>query len=148
MSTGLMRYRGFLDAMASLGLDVPDRAVVFASSFTEEAGAKAARELLSAWPACTAIVAANDLVALGVYRAAAELERAVPDDLSVVGFNDILFADKLAPPLTTIRIPVYELGTLAAQLLLERLESTRASARTMLLETQLVVRGSTAPPAG
>ena len=146
MSTGLLRYRGFVEAMAAANLDVLDGAVVFAPSFTEDAGAAAAQQLLRALPSCTAIVAANDLVALGVYEAAAELGRKCPDDLSVVGFNDMLFADKFAPPLTTVHVPVYELGTQAAELLLERLQSEHAPARTLLLATRLVVRGSTAPP--
>jgi LacI family transcriptional regulator, galactose operon repressor len=146
MSTGLLRYRGFLETMAACGLEVPDQAVVYAAAFTEEAGADAARELLTSWPDCTAIVAANDLIALGVYSVAAELGLACPADLSVVGFNDMPFADKFAPPLTTIHIPVYELGTRAAELLLERLESEAPVPRTILVETRLVTRGSTASP--
>jgi LacI family transcriptional regulator len=65
----------------------------------------------------------------------------------VVGFNDMPFADKFAPPLTTVHVPMYELGSRSAELLLERLRSDSASPRTLLLETRLVVRGSTARPA-
>ncbi len=148
MSTGLWRYRGFVEAMTARGLEVSERTVAFAVGFTEQAGASAARELLDAWPECTAIVAGNDLIAVGVYRAAAELGRRCPEDLSVVGFNDMPFADKFAPPLTTVHVPVYELGTRAAQLLLERLQSDAPPPRTMLLETRLVVRRSTGPPPG
>jgi LacI family transcriptional regulator len=146
MSTGLLRHRGFLEAMAECGLEVPAEAVVFATAFTEDAGAIAARRLLKSWPACTAIVAANDLIALGVYRTADELGLRLPEDLSVVGFNNMPFADKFAPPLTTVNVPVYDLGVRAAELLLERLQSETAQPRTLLLETRLVERGSTAPP--
>ncbi len=146
MSTGLRRYRGFLEAMSECDLDVPEKAVIFANGFTEDAGAVAAGRLLNAWPSCTAIVAANDLIALGVYRAAAELGLRLPDDLSVVGFNNMPFADKFGPPLTTVNVPVYDLGVRAAELLLERLQSETAQPRTLLLETRLVERGSTAPP--
>lgn len=145
MSTGSLRYRGFLEAMSARGLEA--ESVAFATAFTEEAGAQAARRLLATWPGCTAILAGNDLIALGVYRAAAEIGRRCPAELSVVGFNDMPFADKFAPPLTTVHVPTYELGSRAAELLLERLRSETASPRTLLLETRLVVRGSTAGPA-
>jgi LacI family transcriptional regulator len=146
MSTGLLRYRGFLEAIAAHGLG-SDPPVVFAASFTEDAGATAAYELLSASPECTAIVAANDLVALGVYAAANELGRHCPADLSVVGFNDMPFADKFSPPLTTIHIPMYDLGRRAAELLLDRLQDRSPAPGTVQLATTLVVRQSTAPPA-
>jgi LacI family transcriptional regulator len=63
-----------------------------------------------------------------------------------VGFNNMPFADKFGPPLTTVNVPVYDLGFRAAELLLERLQSDDAQPRTLLLETRLVERGSTAPP--
>lgn len=143
-STGLLRCQGFREAAAAHGLD--GGMITYASAFAEEAGVQAARKLLSSWPDCTAVVAGNDLIALGVYRAAAEAGRTCPDDLSVVGFNDMPFADKFAPPLTSVHVPMYELGSRAAELLLERLRSASAVPRTLLLETRLVVRGSTAPP--
>ncbi len=148
MSTGLRRYRGFLEAMSECGLEVLEDAVVFATGFTEEAGAVAALQLLSSGANCTAVVAANDLIALGVYSAAAKLGLRLPQDLSVVGFNNMPFVDKLAPPLTTVNVPVYDLGVRAAELLLERLQDETAQPRTLLLETRLIERGSTAPPPG
>jgi LacI family transcriptional regulator len=146
VSTGVLRHRAFVDALAARGLEVDDDAIAVAAAFNEQAGAVAARRLLTARPDCTAVIAANDLIALGVYRAATDLARQCPTKLSVVGFNDMPFADKFAPPLTTVHVPVYELGRRSAQLLLERIENEAASPRTILLETQLVVRGSTAPP--
>lgn len=146
VSTGVQRYRGFLEAMASRGADVAPQSVVFAASYTEPSGAAAARKLLDAWPQCTAIIAANDLVALGTYDVVAERGLRCPHDLSVVGFNDMPFADKFAPPLTTVHVPVYDLGVAAAELLLERLASEPPPPRTLLLDTHLVVRSSTGPP--
>ena len=146
VSTGLVRYRGFLEAMDARGLEVTDRSVVFCANYTEGAGAAAARELLEAWPGCTAVLAANDLAALGVYDVAQELGYRCPDRLSVVGFNDMPFADKFNPPLTTVSVPVYDLGVRSAELLLERLGSESPHPHTVVLDTQLVVRGSTAPP--
>ncbi len=146
VSTGYLRYRGFVEAMESHDLPLTAGGVVFAPSYSEEAGAAAARELLEARPNCTALLAANDMVALGIYSVAHDLGYRCPRDLSVVGFNDMAFADKFSPPLTTVHIPVYDLGVSAAELLMERLESQESTPRTMHLETHLVVRGSTARP--
>lgn len=144
-STGLLRYRGFLEAMAAHGLD-GSAFVAFADAFTEEAGEAAAAALLRAAPDCTAVVAGNDLIALGVYDAARGLGRSCPGDLSVVGFNDMPFADKFSPPLTTVHVPTYELGRRAAEVLLDLLEDRAPAPGTVLLATHLVVRGSTAAP--
>jgi LacI family transcriptional regulator, galactose operon repressor len=69
-----------------------------------------------------------------------------PADMSVVGFNDMPFIDRLRPPLTTIRFPHYQLGTEAAQLLLERIAGQGGPVKVLYLTPELVVRGSTAPP--
>jgi LacI family transcriptional regulator len=96
----------------------------------------------------TGIVAANDLLALGAYTAIAEAGLACPGDVSVVGFNDMPFADRFAPPLTTIHIPHAAIGARAAELLLERIEDPAATPQTLMFEPTLTVRGSTAAPAG
>ncbi len=77
------------------------------------------RTLLDSGPEFTAVLAGNDLLALGVYDALSERGLRCPDDISVVGFNDMPFMDKVSPPLTTVRIPHYEIGAEAARLLLE-----------------------------
>ncbi|MGH3259445.1 MAG: substrate-binding domain-containing protein, partial [Streptosporangiaceae bacterium] len=71
-----------------------------------------------------------------------------PDDVSVIGFNDMPFIDRLRPPLTTVRFPHYQLGTEAAQLLLERIGEADGPVKIMYLAPELVVRGSTAAPSG
>jgi LacI family transcriptional regulator len=91
----------------------------------------------------TAVAAANDLIALGCLDVFAEHGVRCPDDVSVVGFNDMPFAARFQPPLTTIRIPHYEIGKAAAQLMLERLQDGD-STREVRLEPHLVVRDSTA----
>ena len=96
--------------------------VVVSDAFTESDGAAACRELLDADGQMTAIAAANDLIALGCYDVLAERGIGCPDGLSIVGFNDMPFAGRFQPPLTTIRIPHYELGAAAAELMLERLQ--------------------------
>jgi LacI family transcriptional regulator len=87
-------------------------------------------------------VAGNDLMALGCYDVLAERGLRCPDDLSVVGFNDMPFSERFNPPLTTIRIPHYEIGAAAADLLLERLQNPDAPARHIMLAPELVVRAS------
>jgi LacI family transcriptional regulator len=109
-------------------------------------GGRLAEQLLRATPRPTAILTANDLLALGVYEAAAATGLAIPADLSVTGFNDMPFVDWLTPPLTTIRIQHYEMGAQATRLLLQRLERPELPCMSIQLGVQLVVRGSSAPP--
>jgi LacI family transcriptional regulator len=148
LSTGLQRLAGFRAAMDAHGLPVRDALVRVARAFTEPEGARACDELLDAGEPFTAIVAANDLVALGCYDVFARRGIACPRDVSVVGFNDMPFADRFSPPLTTIHIPHYDVGAAAADLLLERLRDGGGPARQVVLPTTLVRRGSTARPPG
>ena len=104
------------------------------------------RELLDDVTDVTAIVAANDLLALGCYDVLAERGLRCPDDVSVVGFNDMPFADRFDPPLTTVRIPHREIGSAAAEILLERLGGDGDAAPQVRLAPAFVARGSTAPP--
>lgn len=146
LSTGYYRHEGFLDAMRGHGLE-PDRGlVVFSETFTEDEGARLCRELLDGGGRPTAILAANDLLALGCYDVLRERGLTCPGDVSVIGFNDMRFADRFDPPLTTVRLPHYEIGAASAGLLLERLQSPDAPVREILLPATLVVRGSASPP--
>ena len=147
LSTGLDRHEGFHEAMSELGLEVDPELVVVTRAFTEAEGAKACAELLDRGAGPTAIAAANDLIALGCYDVFAERGISCPDEISVVGFNDMPFADRFQPPLTTIRIPHYEIGMAAAELMLEILLNGEAPPRDIRLEPSLVVRSSAAAPA-
>src|SRR6266702_8144765 len=147
VSTGLSRHRGFLAAMESCGLPAGPGQVVFARSFSLDEGARCCRELLTAPARCTAVAAGNDMLALGCY---AELDAAgltCPDDISIVGFNDMPFIDLLKPPLTTVRFPHYQVGTEAAQLLLERIGGLAGPVKILYLAPEFITRGSTAPAA-
>jgi len=146
LSTGHRRHLGFLQAMQDAGLEVPEALVSFGQFFTEEEGARAFRALLDAEPGVTAIVAANDLMAMGCYDVIEERGLRCPEDVSIVGFNDMPFVDKLRPPLTSVRVPQREIGKVAADLLLEQLSEGSSPANEILLEPTLVVRGSTGPP--
>jgi LacI family transcriptional regulator len=142
-STGLTRYQGFMEAMRARGLE-PDL-IKFSDAFVESEGVRTFKELLHGAGDFTAVFAGNDLLALGCYDVLATENLNCPADLSIVGFNDIPFLDKLRPPLTTIRIPHYEIGLRAAELVLERLRNPSARPITVQLPPELVVRGSTAP---
>ena len=145
-STGAARHAAFFETLKAVGLEAHAEAVRFTDGFTEEQGARALLELLDSGAEFTALVAGNDLVALGCYDALAERGLRCPDDMSIVGFNDMPFADKFNPPLTTVRIPHYEMGLRAAELLLERLAGDGRPPRDdVVLPVQLVQRASTAP---
>jgi LacI family transcriptional regulator len=144
--TGWSRHQGFIDAMRARSLPADPDLIVFSGAFTEQEGARCCAELLDRTRDFTAIVAGNDLLALGCYDAFDERGLSCPGDVSVVGYNDMPFADRFSPPLTTIRVPHYELGASAAALMLEQLDDAEVKPRQILLSPELVVRGSTAPP--
>ncbi|MFC1440659.1 LacI family DNA-binding transcriptional regulator [Streptacidiphilus sp. N1-10] len=141
VSTGAVRLRAFLQQAGPAG-----GAVVECAGYTEQAGRAATRRLLDQYPGTTAVLAGNDLIALGALAELAARGRRCPRDLSVVGFNDMPFADRFQPPLTTVRVPHHEMGVQAAQLLVDLLTGPQTIARTVVLPTQLVVRDSTAAP--
>ena len=95
--------------------------VVHGEAFTIEAGERACAELLREHPETTAIVAGNDMIALGCYAALAAAGLRCPEDVSVTGHNDMPFMDRVQPPLTTVAIPQHEIGVVAARTLLARL---------------------------
>jgi LacI family transcriptional regulator len=146
VSTGLARYRGFQSGMTAAGLDVPPGRVAFARAFSIDEGYRCAQQILAAGDGWTAIAAGNDMLAVGAYRALDEAGLSCPGDVSVVGFNDMPFIDMLRPPLTTIAFPHYQVGTEAAQLLLERLNGATGPVKVLYLAPELIVRGSTARP--
>jgi LacI family transcriptional regulator len=144
VATAADRLRGVRAALRAAGL--APVAVERAPAYTRGAGAAAARALLRAGPgAFTAIVAANDLLALGAYDALREAGLRIPADISVTGFNDMPMADLVDPPLTTVRIQHAAMGEAAAAALLARLRG-EAPAGLTRLPAALVVRGSAAAP--
>jgi LacI family transcriptional regulator len=146
ISTGLARQRGFLETMKEMGLK-PDPALIVATeAYSEREGQRALLVLLDHHRKFTAVVAANDLLALGCYDALNTRGLRCPQDMSITGFNDMPFVDKLSPPLTTVRIQHYEMGVRAAKVLLERIKEPNAGRIDIRLEPSLVVRGSTARP--
>jgi len=146
VSTGLTRYRGFRTAMASAAREVQPDLVAFATAFSVDEGYRCARQILAAGAACTAIAAGNDMLAVGCYAALEEAGLMCPDDMSVVGFNNMPFIDMLRPALTTVAFAHYQVGIEAAQLLIERLDGDVNVSKILFLAPELIIRGSTAPP--
>ena len=144
--TGQERLLAARAALRRHHLSIDDALVAVADSFSEVSGYRAARRLLLDGEPLTAIFCANDLIALGAIRFAREIGLAVPADLSVVGFNNIPQSELFDPPLTTVHVPQEEMGVLAAALLIDQLEGRHIERRHVVLETEIVVRGSSAPP--
>jgi LacI family transcriptional regulator len=144
-TTGAERAAGYRDAMKAHGLPTDASLLAEADAYAETSGHAAASRLLRASP--TAIFAANDLLVLGALRAAREAGLRVPRDVSLVGVNDIPLVGLIDPPLTTVRVPQREMGEIAARMLIAVLEGEPIARRHVVLDTVLVVRGSTAEPA-
>ena len=139
------RRESYRAALARAGIPF-DPELEVASDFERAAGASAAAVLLSLPEPPTAIFAFNDAIAVGTMRAAHELGVRVPEELSVIGFDDIAYATMVGPMLTTVRQPLGELGRTAVNLLLRLLERPSSEPRQIELSTRLVVRDTTAPP--
>ncbi|MBE7209417.1 MAG: LacI family DNA-binding transcriptional regulator [Gluconacetobacter diazotrophicus] len=136
------RLQAYRQALATLGLDRED-ALVACGDYSARSGFEAMGELLDRPRPPTAVFAANDTLALGALSAATTRGLRVPDDVAVVGFDDLPFAAFLSPPLTTVRAPAVGEGELAARHLFRILLGTEADAEIPLtLDTPLVVRAS------
>lgn len=148
LSTGRSRYQAFEECRTAMGLAIDDALVVFADSFTDSEGERCAEELLARDQGFTALVCANDLIAIGAIAALRRRQLSCPEDVSVTGYNDMPLADRLFPPLTTIRVEQYKAGYAAADLLIEMLADRRdpvgpRQARHIVLPVEMVIRGST-----
>ncbi|MGE5539232.1 MAG: LacI family DNA-binding transcriptional regulator [Gemmatimonas sp.] len=143
VSTGYLRRLGFEGAARARGLAPEDTAVEVANAYSRAEGARIGGLLLDSRRDLTAIVAANDLLALGVYDALRERNLSCPDDISVVGHNDMPLVDMVSPPLTTVRIGHREMGEQAARMLLDEISGGHAPHRTVTIAPQLVQRAST-----
>lgn len=141
------RRLGFEEALSRRGQKLPE-ALVTDGAYTYESGMAAAELLLARSPRPTAIFAANDEMAAGVYTVARQKGLSIPRDLSIVGFDDTPVSARLFPALTTVRWPIPEMGRSAARKLLDMRPGERPSAPDEVLTPYLVVRDSTAPPAG
>jgi LacI family transcriptional regulator len=143
------RWEAMRGAAKNLGLEINERLVgqLEGESSSPELGYKVTRKLIEAGEAFTALLAFNDISAIGAIRALREAHRQVPEDVSVVGFDDIQSAAFQNPALTTVRQPLREMGVLAAETLLRRINAPSSSPypKTITVVPELIVRESTAP---
>ncbi len=136
------RLAGYREALSRAGVAYDPRLVV-SGDFTEEAGYEAIEALLRRATPFTAVFAANDLAAIGATAALRDGGRRVPEDVSVVGFDDIRLAAYTSPALTTIRQPTYEMGRRATELLIDAVHGrTLGPGRQVVFEGELIVRAS------
>lgn len=138
------RRAGWRAAMRSAGI-APDTDLVRVGDFLEDGGYRATKSLLAGPAEFTAIFAANDLTAIGALAALRESGIDVPGRISVVGFDGIHLAKYTAPTLTTVAQPIFALGGRATELLLDRLTGDRRGPEKVVLDTELIVRGSSGP---
>jgi DNA-binding LacI/PurR family transcriptional regulator len=135
------RLEGYKEALATNGIPF-DFGLLIEGELTERSGYAAAMHFLSDNPRPSAIVASNDLMALGAISAARELGLTVGRDLAVTGFDDVPLAAHAHPPLTTVRQPIYEIGRRICRMLIRILEGKPLEERQVLLEPELVIRAS------
>ncbi len=144
LSTGAGRLAAFRAELARHAVAEAPGTIVQAARFSEQEGERCAELLLAAGRPPTAIVAGNDLLALGGLQALRRHGLRCPDDVSITGYNDMAFVERRAPPLTTGRIATYAAGRRAARLILQQIEGA-APAPVERLAVELIVRGSTGP---
>lgn len=143
-----IRFEAIMDAAAKRGLQIDDKSIVQLEGInpSPEVGYIALNKLLAKTRDFTAIFAFNDMSAIGAIRALQVAGYRVPEDISVVGFDNIHFAEFHSPPLTTIRQPLFKMGELAAQTLLKRLSKSEKNdiPSSLSVEPELIIRNSTA----
>ena len=145
VSSARERLAGYRDALRDA--DIPyDHKLVVTGDFLEERGYQATEQLLALEQRPTAIFTSADTAAIGAIKASRAAGLRVPDDISIVGFDDIPEASLVMPPLTTVRQPLMEMGTTAVRLLQRLMDEPEMTPRRTELDVELVVRGSTAPP--
>jgi LacI family transcriptional regulator len=142
---GTLRLQGLQAGLAASGVRETVRLVDPVEN-TFEGGFHATRQLLAENPDLTAIFGHNDRMALGAIHALWELGRRVPESVSVVGYQDLPMAAHTLPPLTTVRIPVEQIACQATELLLQALTGAAIAEREVVIQPELVLRQSTAPP--
>jgi DNA-binding LacI/PurR family transcriptional regulator len=145
VSVGRERRQGYEQALKKHGLPV-DQNLIRMGDFKESGGYRAALELLSCDPKPTAIFAVNNLMTMGTLKAIHDSNLRIPEDISVIGFDDMPWLTLLTPPLTAVCQPTYQIGAEAAKRLFRRLQGARDIApETLVLQPELIIRSSTAP---
>lgn len=145
LNSAAERYEGYMAALSDHG--IPLRSEFIAESdFREHGGHVAAQQLLALPERPTAIFASNDMSAFGAVEAIREQGLRIPEDISVIGFDDIPQASIIYPKLTTVHQPLAQMGREAVSILLENMKNPKGEIRQVTLETQLIIRDSCCPP--
>lgn len=143
-----VRYNSIVEAAKTFGINITNNLVgqLIGNDPSPETGYRAAKNLLATGEKFTALLAFNDISAIGAIRALREANLKVPEDISVSGFDDVDAAEFHNPSLTTIRQPLFEMGRLAAKTLLDTLAESKndKQSRTLTVEPKLIIRQSTA----
>lgn len=140
------RLRGFRVGLAEFGLTVEDR-YLLTGGYTFESGVVCGKQLIEMDEPPTAVFCGNDEMAVGVYKAAREAGIRIPEDLSVIGYDDSPITERIWPALTSVRLPIEHMGRIAAQLLVSNHDRMSMEPPTAVsVMPSLVVRDSTAPP--
>ncbi len=141
MTFGYYRFSGFINALKAHALPVDD-SLIIEGDLTQRAGRNVARQLLDQPDPPTAIMAANDLMALGAMSTAQERGLVVGQDISITGFDDIPWAEHAHPPLTTVHQPIYQIGTMVCEMLIKVIKGEPLPKQQVILQPSLVVRES------
>jgi LacI family transcriptional regulator len=139
MAAGQDRLEGYRKALAAREIPVEEDLIV-EGDFTESSGIVGMQRLLPAEP--TAVFVASDMMAVGALKALRQAGMRVPEDVAMVGFDDIPVASALDPPLTTVRQPIGRMASLAVETLLDLIEHPGSGPRRVVLPTELVIRES------
>jgi len=140
-SDGKERYWGFYNAIKDSGLDIEPNYIKH-GDWIEQHGYQSTMELMSLPDPPTAIFAANNLICIGVIKALRDLNLTIGESVSLIGFGDNELADYTVPKVTIVSRPTYALGVQAAKLLIQRLKDDEHSSKKLVLETELLIRGS------
>jgi LacI family transcriptional regulator len=137
MVAGIDRFQGYLDALAHNKLKV-DPHLVAEGDFSETGGYLAMQKLIAYQP--TAVFVASDMMAIGAMQAIKEAGLSIPDQIALVGYDDIPNAARVNPPLTTMRQPTTRCGAMAAEILIDMIEKPSPAPQRRILTTELVIR--------
>ena len=141
ISTSVERIQGYRDALEQYRLPFEERLIKY-GDYTFESGYRAIMELEREGTRFTGVLAANDTMALGAIKALKELTYAIPEDVEIIGFDNIGFSQLCDPPLATIQQPTIEMGRRAADTLIRAIEGKPIETKNIHLQPKLVVRGS------
>lgn len=138
----VLRREGFLNACTKLKLETK-KSWITKGDFTLEGGESAANLILNGKEKPEVIFAANDMTAIGCYNAASKLGLKIPDDIAIIGFDDVLISQYVNPPLTTIKVDTETIGKTAAEKLIRKMtEKEKSKPQTIKISTELVIRNS------